>query len=148
MTMRRTMGMGLVAAGALMLMACGGSSPTRADAVAELVKVGLTQDTAECVVDDLSGQGVQPADLTGSLSADIEVAIERAVTACISTADLADIVDAREEFIQGIIQPGIIEREQAECIVASLERGGGDFVQLLLSDDFDAQLDAAIAECL
>ena len=140
--------MGLVAVGALMLTACGGSGPTRADAVEELVRVGLTQSTAECVVDDLSGQGVEPGDLTGSLSPETEAAIDRAVTACISTADLADFVDAREEFIEGIVQPGVIEREQAECIVASLERDGGDFVQLLLSDDFDAQLDAAIAECL
>lgn len=144
--------MGLVAVGALMLTACGGSGPTRADAVAELVGAGFTQDTAECMMDDLADQGVEPGDLTGTISPEIDVAIDRAVNACISAADVGSLIassdEVRDQLIDGMMESGVVDREQAECVVASLEATGADLVELFTRDDFDAQLDAAIAECL
>lgn len=139
-------------AGALVLTACGGSAPTRADAVAELVEAGFTQDTAECMMDDLAGQGVEPGDLTGTVTPELDAAIDRAVNACISAADVGSLIassdELRDQLVDGMMESGVIDRDQAECVVTALEGTGVDLAELFGGDDFDDQLEAAIAGCL
>lgn len=148
---RHVAGVIMVAASVMASSACGGGA-TREEAVAELVSAGFTQDTAECVLTDLEAQGFEANDLTGSLSAEVEAAIDRAVGACISTADVGSLIasseELREQFIDGILESGLIDRAQAECVVEALESDGVELAELFARGDFEAQMEAAVVGCL
>lgn len=146
---RRTMAVTSVAA--IALAACG-SEPTREEAVEEFVSVGFTEETAECVVDDLQRQGFEVGDLTGDIGADVEDGISVAVENCLSTGDLGGIIgnsdELRQEFVDGIVESGAVDAAQAECVVARLEADGAELAEVFARDDFDAQITEAVSGCL
>lgn len=136
---------------ALALLAACGSGPTREDAISEFESVGFTTETAECLIDDLEAQGFEVGDLTGDISAEVEAGIGLAVETCLTTGDLGGLVasdEVRTQFVDGLVESGQFDVDQAECIVDHLERDGASIVEMTASDDFDEQIGAAVAACL
>lgn len=134
----------------LAISACG-SSPTREDAIREFESVGFTTATAECLIDDLEAQGFEVGDLTGDISSEVEAGIGVAVDTCLTTGDLGSLVgseEVRTQFVDGLIDSGQFDADQAECIVDRIESGGASLVEMAEGDDFDEQIGAAVAACL
>lgn len=148
MTRTRIAMAALVTAGMGLLAACG-NEVTREDAIAEIVSVGFTEETAECVFTQLEADGFEAADLTGTISSEVEDGIDRAVGECLSTADLGNLIansdEARQQFIDELLETGVVDATQAECVADQLVASGSDTPG---AGDFETQVVAAIEDCI
>lgn len=136
-----TVGMGLLAA-------CG-NEVTREDAIAEIVSVGFTEETAECVLTELEADGFEPADLTGEVSSELSAGIDRAVNECLSTADFGNLIagseEAQQQFLDELIETGVVDEAEAQCVLDRLTSSGADPVA---GEDFETQVIAAVEDCI
>lgn len=113
----------------------------RADAIELLVSQGISEDGAECMVDDVIDQGIDPADLDQMegfvIDPEIQEAVAFASAACLDADDIAGLPDealdltnpiVRREFVESFSITSGLTIEQSECVVDEL-----------IAADFDAR---------
>jgi len=138
------------------------SSLSREDAIQDLVDEGFGQSSAECVMDDLETAGYSPNDLVGDdLSSEVRTAVADAVSNCVSAADVtnvfddADLDEVRRQFIDSLVDGGLVDELQAECILDGAEARGVSITQIMQSSldgasaaEVEATIAEATVECL
>jgi len=144
----------------VLLGAACGSSP-RDDAIQVLQDEGVSQSAAECMLDDFEAAGLSPSELaSGDLSVAGEDLLLESLSECASPEDLTNVVggagadELRQSFIDGFVASGLVDDEQAECVMAELEALGvsvEDLSRAAIEGDegaFQTQVVEATATCV
>lgn len=131
------------------------SSLSREDAIQDVVDEGFGRSSAECMVDDLEAAGYSSNDLAAdNPSTELRAAMADAVTNCASSTDVANVLDdvdpdeVRQQLMDSFVAGGLVDEEQAACILDQIEARGlsfTDVVQATLDRDI-ADVEATIAD--
>ncbi len=139
---------------ALVASACG--TLTREGAIEDMVDEGISESTAECVIDDFVGQGFEPNDAAGDeLSADVDAALTKSFENCFTAEDIGGLAnnpnfdpeEFRQDFIDEFVAGGSVNEEQAVCILDGLDANGITLLDLSQAGlSGDTSIESAVAE--
>lgn len=119
---------GMLIAVALLAAACGGAS--RDGAVDELVSQGITESTANCIMDEVESAGFTADDVADPMNPEVEPVVEDSMPTCLTDADvpgllgLDSIEEVQAQLASQIADTGAMTAEQASCVIDAVLDSG------------------------
>lgn len=124
----KTRAAAMLVAVTMLASACGGAS--RDGAIDELVSEGITEPTANCIMDEVEAAGFTAEDVADPITPAVEPVIEESMSTCITDADvpgllgLESIEEVQAELASQIAASGAMTGDQAACIIDAVLDAG------------------------
>ena len=135
---------------ALITAACGGAS--RDGAIDELVEQGITDSSANCVMDEVEAAGFTADDVADPITPAVEPVVADAMNSCMTDADLPGLLGFETiEEVQGnlaeqMAATGAMTAEEATCVIKDVADAG--FPLLAVAGLGDPTLDSGVADAI